>query len=71
MDRMRPLVRQFWSDLTYQVSTLPASILAFAVVVGAISFAAAALGVIVGLPLLLVLFAILRWNAGIERARTG
>ncbi|HET8952410.1 MAG TPA: sensor domain-containing protein [Solirubrobacteraceae bacterium] len=68
---MRPLVRQFWSDLTYQVVTLPASILAFTVVVAGLSVAAAALGIIIGLPLLLVIFAVLRWNARIERKRTG
>jgi signal transduction histidine kinase len=68
---MRPLVRQFWSDLVYQVATLPASILAFTVVVSGFSIAAAAVGIIVGLPLLLVIFAILRWNARIERMRTG
>jgi signal transduction histidine kinase len=71
MERMRPLVRQFWSDLSYQVVTLPASILAFTVVVAGLSFAAAALGIIVGLPLLLVIFAVVRWNARIERKRTG
>ena len=36
MDRMRRLLRQFWSDLTYQLSTLPASILAFTVVVSSL-----------------------------------
>jgi signal transduction histidine kinase len=71
MSRMRPLVRQFWSDLTYQVVTLPASVLAFTVVVAGFSIAATALGVIVGLPLLLAIFAIVRWNARIERKRTG
>lgn len=71
MDRMRPLVRRLGSDLAYQLSTLPASILAFAVVVGAFSVAAGAIGIIVGLPLLLVLFAVVRWNAGLERSRTG
>jgi len=71
MVRMRPILHRFGSDLLYQLSTLPASILAFAVVVAAISIAAAAIGIIVGLPLLLVLFAILRWNARLERRRTG
>jgi signal transduction histidine kinase len=71
MVRMQPLVRQFWRDLCYQVLTLPASILAFTVVVAGFSIAAAALGIIVGLPLLLVIFAIVRWNARIERRRTG
>jgi len=71
MVRMRPLVRQFWSDLTYQVVTLPASVLAFTAVVAGFSIAAAAMGVIIGLPLLLVIFAVLRWNARLERIRTG
>jgi signal transduction histidine kinase len=66
---MRRLAHQFWSDLTYQVSTLPASILAFTVVVSALSFAAAAIGIIIGLPLLLAIFAIVRWNARLERKR--
>jgi signal transduction histidine kinase len=70
MVRMRPIVRQFGSDLLYQLSTLPASVLAFTVVVTAISLTAAAISIIVGLPLLLVIFAILRWNAGLERRRT-
>jgi len=56
MDRMRRLLHQFWSDLTYQLSTLPASILAFALVVTGFSLAAAAIGIIVGLPLLLAIF---------------
>src|SRR3954451_20988698 len=71
MDRMRPILRRFGSDFAYQLSTLPASILAFTVVVGGASLAAAAIGVIVGLPLLLVIFALLRWNARLERRRTG
>jgi signal transduction histidine kinase len=70
MVRMRPIVRQFGNDLLYQLSTLPASILAFAMVVAAISLAATAIGIIVGLPLLLVIFAMLRWNARLERRRT-
>ena len=69
MGRMRRLLHQFWSDLTYQVSTLPASILAFTVVVTALSLAAAAIGIIIGLPLLLAIFAIVRWNARLERKR--
>src|SRR4051794_5504202 len=71
MHRMRPILRRFGSDFAYQLSTLPASILAFTVVVGGASLAAAAIGVIVGLPLLLVIFALLRWNARLERRRTG
>ena len=70
MVRMRPIVRQFGSDLLYQLSTLPASVLAFAVVVAAISLTAAAISIIVGLPLLLAIFALLRWNARLERRRT-
>ena len=37
---MRRLLHQFWSDLTYQLSALPASILAFTVVVCVLSLAA-------------------------------
>jgi signal transduction histidine kinase len=69
MDRMRRLLRQFWADLTYQLSTLPASILAFTTVVVALSLAATAIGIIIGLPLLLAIFAIVRWNARLERMR--
>ena len=71
MGRMRRLLHQFWRDLTYQVSALPASILAFTVVVCVLSLAASAIGIIVGLPFLLALFAVLRWNARLERKRTG
>ena len=71
MSRMLPLLRRFWLDLAYQVSSLPASILAFTVVVAGVSLAAAAIGIIVGLPLLLVIFAMVRWNARLERRRTG
>ena len=71
MVRMLPLLRQFWLDLAYQVSSLPASILAFTVVVAGVSIAAAAIGIIVGLPLLLAIFAMVRWNARLERRRTG
>ena len=70
MVRMRPIVRRFGSDLLYQLSTLPASVLAFAVVVTAFSLAATAISIIVGLPLLLAIFALLRWNARLERRRT-
>jgi signal transduction histidine kinase len=68
---MLPLLRRFWLDLVYQVSSLPASILAFTVVVAGVSIAAAAIGIIVGLPLLLLIFAMVRWNARLERRRTG
>jgi signal transduction histidine kinase len=68
---MLPLLRRFWLDLAYQVSSLPASILAFTVVVAGVSLAAAAIGIIVGLPLLLLIFAMVRWNAWLERRRTG
>ena len=71
MGRMRRLLHQFWSDLIYQLSALPASILAFTVVVCVLSLAAAAIGIIVGLPFLLALFAAVRWNARIERKRNG
>ncbi len=69
MVRMRPILRRFGSDLAYQLSTLPASILAFAVVITAIVIAATATGLIIGLPLLLVIFSIARWNARLERRR--
>ena len=68
---MLPLLRRFWLDLAYQVSSLPASILAFTVVVAGVSIAAAAIGIIVGLPLLLLIFAMVRWTARLERRRTG
>src|SRR5690349_5628622 len=71
MGRMRRLLRQLWSDLTYQVLALPASILAFTVVVCVLSLAAAAIGIIIGLPFLLVLFAAVRSNARLERKRAG
>ena len=71
MVRMRRILRQLWSDLAYQVSALPASILAFTVVVCVLSLAASAIGIIVGLPCLLALFAIVRVNARLERRRTG
>jgi signal transduction histidine kinase len=71
MVRMRPILRTFGRDLGYQLGGLPASILAFAVVVGGLSVTAAAIGIIIGLPLLLVIFAVMRWNARLERKRTG
>ena len=71
MDRMRPLLRTFWRDLAYQVSGLPASILAFTVVVSGVTVALTALGVIIGIPLIGAVFAVLRWNARVERLRTG
>jgi signal transduction histidine kinase len=71
MVRMRPLLRTFGRDFAYQLGGLPASILAFTVIVGGLSVAAAAIGIIIGLPLLLVLFTVVRWNARIERVRTG
>jgi signal transduction histidine kinase len=70
MERMRHRLQRFGSDLAYQLSALPASILAFTVVVCVLSLAASAIGIIVGLPFLLVLFAVVRWNARLERART-
>jgi signal transduction histidine kinase len=71
MVRMRPILRTFGRDLAYQLGGLPASILAFTVVVAGLSVAAAALGIIIGLPLILVIFAVVRWNARLERVRTG
>jgi len=70
MVRMRPILGRLWRDLVYQLGSLPASILAFTVVVAGVSVAAAAIGIIIGLPLLLAIFAIVRWNAKLERKRT-
>ena len=71
MGRMRRILRQFWRDLIYQLSALPASVLAFTVVVCVLSLAAGAIGIIIGLPFLLVLFTVLRWNARLERLLAG
>jgi signal transduction histidine kinase len=71
MVRMRPILRTFWRDFVYQLGGLPASILAFGVVVAGVSVAAAAIGIIIGLPLLLGIFAVIRWNARLERLRVG
>ena len=71
MVRMRPLLRTFWRDFLFQLGGLPASILAFVVLVTGVSVAAAAIGVIIGLPVLLGIFAVARWNAKLERLRVG
>jgi signal transduction histidine kinase len=71
MVRMRPLLRTFWRDFLFQLGGLPASILAFAVVVAGVTVAATAIGIIIGLPLLLAIFAVARWNAKLERMRVG
>jgi signal transduction histidine kinase len=71
MVRMGPILRTFGRDLAFQLGGLPASILAFTVVVAGLSVSAAALGIIIGLPLILVIFAVVRWNARLERVRTG
>jgi signal transduction histidine kinase len=70
MVRMRPILGRLWRDLVYQLGSLPASILAFTVIVAGVSVAATAIGIIIGLPLLLAIFAIVRWNAKLERKRT-
>ncbi len=44
MERMRPVLRTFRRDLGYQLLGLPASILAFTVVVAAVTVALSALG---------------------------
>src|SRR4051794_4525190 len=71
MVRMWPILRTFWRDFLFQLGGLPASILAFAVVVAGVSVAAAAIGIIIGLPLLLAIFAVVRWNTKLERLRVG
>jgi signal transduction histidine kinase len=70
MERMRPVLRTFWRDLAYQLSGLPASILAFTVVVAGVSIFASFAILIVGLPVTLAIFAVFRWNAWLERKRT-
>jgi signal transduction histidine kinase len=69
MERMRTILGTFGRDLAYQVLALPASILAFTVVVSGVTVAFTALGVIIGFPLIGAVFAVLRWNARIERRR--
>jgi signal transduction histidine kinase len=71
MIRMRPLLHAFWHDLGYNLMGLPASILAFTVVVSSVTVAITATTLIVGLPLIAAVFAVLRWNARLERRRTG
>jgi signal transduction histidine kinase len=71
MVRMRPILRTFWRDFVYQLGGLPASILAFTTVVAGVCVTATAIGIIIGLPLLLVVFTVMRWNARLERKRTG
>ena len=70
MKRMGPILRTFWRDLAYQISGLPASILAFTVVVTGLSVAISFAILIVGLPVALGCFAVFRWNARLERKRT-
>jgi signal transduction histidine kinase len=70
MDRMRPVLRSFWKDLTYQISGLPASILAFTVIVSGLTVMASFAILIVGLPVALAVFMVFRWNAWLERRRT-
>ncbi|MDQ4041670.1 MAG: sensor domain-containing protein, partial [Actinomycetota bacterium] len=70
MKRMGPILRTFWRDLAYQISGLPASILAFTVIVAGLSVFVSFAILIVGLPVALGCFAVFRWNAGLERKRT-
>ena len=71
MKRMGPILRTFWRDLAYQISGLPASILAFTVIVTGLSVFVSFAILIVGLPVALGCFAVFRWNARLERKRTG
>ena len=66
---MRAILGTFGRDLAYQVLALPASVLAFTVVVSGVSVAFTALGIIIGFPLIGAVFAVVRWNARIERRR--
>lgn len=66
---MRTILGTFGRDLAYQVLALPASILAFTVVVSGVTVAMTALGIIIGFPLIGAVFAVVRWNARVERRR--
>src|SRR5215210_607693 len=70
MERMGPILRTLWRDLSYHAIALPASILAFTVVVTGLSIAVSFAVLIVGLPVILATFAVFRWNARVERHRT-
>jgi signal transduction histidine kinase len=70
MERMGPILRTFWRDLSYHLLGLPASILAFTLVVTGLSIAISLAILIIGLPVTLAVFAVFRWNARLERRRT-
>ncbi|MGH2968963.1 MAG: sensor domain-containing protein, partial [Solirubrobacteraceae bacterium] len=67
---MRPILRTFWRDLAYHLLGLPATILAFVVVVAGLTVLLSALGIIIGVLLVLPVFAVFRWTARLERRRT-
>jgi signal transduction histidine kinase len=69
MDRMGPILRTFWRDLSYHVIALPASILALTAVTTGLSIAVSFAILIIGLPVVLGTFAVFRWNARLERYR--
>jgi signal transduction histidine kinase len=68
---MTGIVRQGWRDLGYQLLALPASILAFALVVAGLTVTLCLAVFIVGLPVALCTFAVFRWTARLERRRAG
>ena len=67
---MQHVLRTVRRDLAYQLSGLPASILAFTVVVTGFSVIVSAAVLIIALPVALAVFATFRWNARLERIRT-
>jgi signal transduction histidine kinase len=70
MNPMRSVLHTFWRDLSYHLVGLPATILAFTVVVAGFSIGVSFAVLIVGLPIALGVFAVFRWNARLERYRT-
>jgi len=62
---------QLQRDLVYHLLGLPATILALTVVVTGLSVTLSFAILIVGLPVALATFAVFRWNARLERLRTG
>ena len=69
MDRIAPILRNCWRDLAYHVLALPATIVAFTVVLTGVSITLSFAVLIIGLPVALATFAVFRWNAWLERAR--
>jgi signal transduction histidine kinase len=69
MDRMAPILRTFWRDLGYQLLAMPATLLALTVVITGLSLAVSFAVLIVGLPVVLGVFAVFRINAQLERRR--